>query len=114
MHKYQCSVCTLNVGSNSVCCYNCLSWVCFRYSNLTKEEFSVLGDTIWYCPACICDIFPLTNLKNEEIISHYEDDNTLYIDNDPTVNYSVTEDELNSFGSLLNNESIDPDRNYYD
>ena len=26
----------------------------------------------------------------------------------------MVEDELDSFGSLLNNESIDPDRNYYD
>ena len=55
--RYPCSICSLEVGKDSLKCYTCSKWVHFSCSSLTRADFRkicVAGSPMgWNCPACL-------------------------------------------------------------
>ena len=55
--RYPCSICSLEVGKDSLKCYTCSKWVHFSCSSLTRDDFRkicVAGSPMgWNCPACL-------------------------------------------------------------
>ena len=55
--RYPCSICSLEVGKDSLKCYTCSKWVHFSCSSLTRADFRkicVVGSPMgWNCPACL-------------------------------------------------------------
>ena len=55
--RYPCSICSLEVGKNSLKCSTCSKWVHFSCSSLTRADFRkicVAGSPMgWNCPACL-------------------------------------------------------------
>ena len=55
--RYPCSICSLEVGKDSLKCYTCSKWVHFSCSSLTRADFRKIcaaGSPMgWNCPACL-------------------------------------------------------------
>ena len=55
--RYPCSICSLEVGKDSLKCSTCSKWVHFSCSSLTRADFRkicVAGSPMgWNCPACL-------------------------------------------------------------
>ena len=55
--RYPCSICSLEVGKDSLKCSTCSKWVHFSYSSLTRADFRKIcaaGSPMgWNCPACL-------------------------------------------------------------
>ena len=55
--RYPCSMCSLEVGKDSLKCSTCSKWVHFSCSSLTRADFhkiSAAGSPMgWNCPACL-------------------------------------------------------------
>ena len=55
--RYPCSMCSLEVGKDSLKCSTCSKWVHFSCSSLTQAHFCKIcaaGSTMgWNCPACL-------------------------------------------------------------
>ena len=55
--RYPCSMCSLEVGKDSLKCYTCSKWVPFSCSSLTRADFRKIctaGFPMgWNCPACL-------------------------------------------------------------
>ena len=55
--RYPCSICSLEVGKDSLKCYTCSKWVHFSCSSLTRADFRkicVAGSPMgWNCPDCL-------------------------------------------------------------
>ena len=55
--RYPCSICSLEVGKDSLKCYTCCKWVHFSCSFLTRADFRKIcaaGSPMgWNCPACL-------------------------------------------------------------
>ena len=55
--RYPCSICSLEVGKDSLKCYTCSKWVHFSCSSLTRADFRkicVAGSFMgWNCSACL-------------------------------------------------------------
>ena len=56
-HVTPCSICSLEVGKDSLKCYTCSKWVHFSCSSLTRADFRKIcaaGSPMgWNCPACL-------------------------------------------------------------
>ena len=55
--RYPCSICSLEVGKDSLQCSTCSKWVHFSCSSLTRADFRKIcaaGSPMgWNCPACL-------------------------------------------------------------
>ena len=55
--RYPCSICSLEVGKDSLKCSTCSKWVHFSCSSLTRADFRkicAVGSPMgWNCPACL-------------------------------------------------------------
>ena len=55
--RYPCSICSLEVGKDSLKCSTCSKWVHFSCSSLTRADFRKIcaaGSPMgWNCPACL-------------------------------------------------------------
>ena len=55
--RYPCSICSLEIGKNSLKCSTCSKWVHFSCSSLTRADFCKIcaaGFPMgWNCPACL-------------------------------------------------------------
>ena len=55
--RYSCSMCSLEIGKDSLKCSTCSKWVHFSCSSLTRADFRKIcatGSPIgWNCPACL-------------------------------------------------------------
>ena len=55
--RYPCSICSLDVGKDSLKCSTCSKWVHFSCSSLTRADFRKIcaaGSPMgWNCPACL-------------------------------------------------------------
>ena len=55
--RYPCSICSLEVGKDSLKCFTCSKWVHFSCSSLTRADFRKIcaaGSPMgWNCPACL-------------------------------------------------------------
>ena len=55
--RYPCSMCSLEVGKDSLKCSTCSNWVYFSCSSLTRDDFHKIcaaGSPMgWNCPACL-------------------------------------------------------------
>ena len=55
--RYSCSICSLEVGKDSLKCSTCSKWVHFSCSSLTRADFRKIcaaGSPMgWNCPACL-------------------------------------------------------------
>ena len=55
--RYPCSICSLEVGKDSLKCSTCSKWVHFSCSSLTRADFCKIcaaGSPMgWNCPACL-------------------------------------------------------------
>ena len=55
--RYPCSICSLEVGKDSLKCSTCSKWVHFSCSSLIRDDFRKIcaaGSSMgWNCPACL-------------------------------------------------------------
>ena len=71
--KYPCGICQKNVNNfKAICCDSFDSWVHFKCSNLTNEDYDHLDQSpdLWFCSTCFSEGLPFSpDTNGEEILS---------------------------------------------
>ncbi len=69
MH-YPCSICFRNVCVNAIFCNSCNQWAHRKCGNLALDELNhySLSEDDWFCNNCILDLFPFSQITDDEFI----------------------------------------------
>ena len=115
-----CSMCYKNVKSNrSICCTLCNHWVhskcidCFTTkSNSLNSFLNYYKDKDWFCPQCLSDALPFTNLNNTDFqILCFEEMNHTSISSQSLREICIKLQTLNMFDKLPHAINIEDENN---
>ena len=110
---YYCNVCCKKAGDSTIFCELCGHWIHRKCAKLTVAEFKRLGNSEeeWYCYTCKKEIFPFSNITDEELVETITNNSKELED---LYNYCINlnTDLINEYDEF--NDSIDPDTNMFD
>ena len=111
--QYPCAICSnLVIDEDSICCDACDLWVHLKCTNLSYDQFKILGDSDrpFYCYNCESNEQANSNLNNHPVppnpTSSHLPPSTTPSQNQPSIFLSSVVNQINQSASTISDQSF--------